>query len=158
MGCSDVQKLNYEPEELSVDSARSKTKSVSSQLLEMIGVKGKVTQPGPGLAKCDDEPDAKDLYIMNHPWSVYGVSNDILKQGMENLRKSLPERGWKILKDGETKSVARDPEILAENKKLRYAAHIVWMRTSASGRPMINVTVVSGCFRAPAGTDINKEY
>ncbi|MFF4405824.1 hypothetical protein ACFY2W_32615 [Streptomyces sp. NPDC001262] len=153
-----MNKLNYKPEELGVDAARSKTKDASSQLLEMIGVKGKVTEPGPGISRCDNDSDRNDLYLVRHPWSVYDVSNDDLQRGMENLRVALPEKGWKILKDGVANSKDQDPEIYAENKELHYAAHFTWMRNNSSGQPMINVSVVSSCFRAPAGTDLSREY
>ncbi len=158
MGCSNVNNLDYEPTKLDVDEARQKTREVSSRLLEMIEVKGKVTEPGPRIAPCDDEPDAKDLYVTRHPWSIYDLSEEEVAQGMENLRKGLPEHGWKILRDGKSHSKAQDPEILAENKKEKFAANFTALRKTASGDTMIKVTVVSACYRAPAGTDLDSEY
>ncbi|WP_438494519.1 hypothetical protein [Streptomyces asiaticus] len=153
-----MNNLDYEPTKLDVDKARQKTREVSSRLLEMIEVKGKVTESGPRIAPCDDEPDVKDLYVTRHPWSIYGLSEEEVIQGMENLRRGLPEHGWKILRDGKSNSRAQDPEILAENKKEKFAANFTALRKTASGDTMIKVTVVSACYRAPAGTDLDSEY
>lgn len=150
--------LGYEPTKLEVDAARQKTKSVSSALLELIDLKGKVTEPGPGIARCEDAPDSENLYIARHPWSVYGLSEEQVQQGMENLRKELPQHGWKIIKDGKARSKDQDPEILAENKKEKFAANFTGLKKTASGDTMINVTVVSACYRAPEGTDLDREY
>ncbi|MEW2292542.1 hypothetical protein ABZ719_07520 [Streptomyces sp. NPDC006743] len=45
---------------------------------------------------------------------------------MDSLRRELPAQGWKITKDGETKSIARNPEIVAVNEKTHHAATIEW--------------------------------
>ncbi|MEV0281617.1 hypothetical protein AB0I22_35245 [Streptomyces sp. NPDC050610] len=158
-GCSQVQeeKLNYKPVERDVDTAKKETKAVSSQLLDMMGIKGKVTQGGPGVSSCEDD-DAQDLYLLRHPWSLYEVPDETLEKGMANLRKQLPEHGWKILKDGKANSKDQDPEILAENKKLQHAAHITWNRQTTTEKPMIHISVVSACFRAPEGTDLNTTW
>ncbi|MDN3060659.1 MULTISPECIES: hypothetical protein [Streptomyces] len=150
--------LEYKPTKLDTDEARQRTREVSSRLLEMINVKGKVTEPGPRIARCDDEPDAKDLYVARHPWSIYDLSEEEVTRGMENLRKGLPEHGWKILKDGKANSKAQDPEILAENTEEKFAANFTALKKTASGDTMIKVTVVSACHRAPAGTDLDSEY
>ncbi|MFC0599715.1 hypothetical protein [Streptomyces palmae] len=147
-----MNELGYDPVKLGVDEARSKTERISSRLLEMIEVKGKVTEPGPGVSRCEGESGDSELYKTLHPWSVYGISDESVERGMNNLRKRLPESGWTILKDGKVNSEARDPEILAENKKEYFAVHIVGEKRTASGEPMISVEVVSACFRAPKGT------
>lgn len=123
-----------------------------------MGIKGKLTEPGPSISACEDAPDSKDLYITRHPWSIYGISEEEMLKGMENLRKRLPEHGWKILKDGKARSKAQSPEILAENKKEKFGANFTALKKTASGDTMITVTVVSGCYRAPAGTDLDKEF
>ncbi|MEU7040105.1 hypothetical protein AB0A77_03480 [Streptomyces varsoviensis] len=158
-GCSQVQedKLNYKPVDRDTAIAKKETNAVSSQLLDMMGIKGKVTEGGPGLSRCEDD-GARNLYLVRHPWSLYEVPNETLEKGMANLRKQLPEHGWKILKDGKANSKAQDPEILAENKKLQHAAHITWMRDSADGKPMIHISVVSACFRTPGGTELKSVW
>ncbi|WP_431042400.1 hypothetical protein ACQUSR_11105 [Streptomyces sp. P1-3] len=158
MGCSDVNDLGYEPVELGVDEARSKTKEVSSRILEMIDIKGKVTEPGPGVSRCEEGSGGAELYKTRHPWSVYGISDESVERGMGNLRKRLPGKGWKIVKDGKANSKAQDPEIVAENKKEQFAVHFLGEKGTATGDPMISVDVVSACFRAPAGTDLDREH
>ncbi|MGK5631958.1 hypothetical protein [Streptomyces sp. URMC 123] len=161
MGCTAMQEkkgLSYTPEVRGVDEARTATKRVSSDLLDMTGVKAKVTEPGPGVAYCEDEPDRKDLYVLRHPWSLYGVPKETLEEGMRRLHEELPRKGWKILKDGKDSSPNQNWNILAENQQLRHSADITLMRRDAGKQPLLSVVVVSACFQAPEGTDLGKEY
>ncbi|MER0447989.1 hypothetical protein ABR738_26110 [Streptomyces sp. Edi4] len=150
------------PETLSVAKARERTSGVSSQILEMIGIKeGKVTEPGPGIAPCAEDP--RHLYRANHPWSVYAVSSEeVLKDGFQRLREKLPERGWKIVEYGPNKSKAKTLELTADSTKDRYSINAELVVSSpAAGQesnPLILVTVTSGCFRAPEGTKLDQEF
>ncbi|MEU6658433.1 hypothetical protein [Streptomyces sp. NPDC046821] len=151
--------LGYEPTTLDVDKAREKTRSHSSQILDMIAIKeGKVTEPGPGVSTCDEDPD--HLYKTRHPWSVYGVAPQKLRAGFERLKESLPEHGWKIVQYGPDSSANKNLEITADSENDRFSLNASLRITGESGKqePLLMVTVVSGCFKAPAGTDLNKEY
>ncbi|MET9699326.1 hypothetical protein ABZY31_20695 [Streptomyces sp. NPDC006529] len=138
------------------EPARKKTKQVSSALLELAGVKGKVTEPGPSLSRCREYGD--DLFSMSHPWSVYEISDEQVDTGMQNLRKALGENGWQITKDGKAASEAQDPEIYAENKAERFAVHVTGSRKSATGKPMLLFKVVSLCYRAASASSLDGEY
>ncbi|MFF4489777.1 hypothetical protein ACFY0F_25315 [Streptomyces sp. NPDC001544] len=146
---------------LDVDKAREKAKSASSAIYEMIGLrKGKATEPGPSITPCDEDPD--HLYKTFHPWSVYGVSEDDLKAGFQRLREELPKRGWKIVEYGPNKSKAKSLSLTADWDKERFSVHAVLMVSTPTNphekEPLIMVNVVSGCWRAPKGTDLNTQY
>lgn len=155
---SDTGKIGYKPAALDVDEARKKARDVSGQLVKIIGVHGKLTEPGPSISTCEDAPASAELYATRHPWSVYDITEEELLQGMNNLRNRLPDHDWHIVKDGKSHSKAQSSEILAENKTEKFAAHFTALRKTASGDTMISVTVVSACYRAPAGTDLDREY
>ncbi len=149
------------PTTLAVDKARTQANHFSSQILDMIGVKeGKTTEGGAGVSLCDKDSD--HLYRMHHPWSLYQVSEEKLKQGFQRLRENLPEHGWKIVDYGPNKSKAKVIELTADSKTEPYSVNAVLVVATPThlheSNPRIEVTVVSGCFRAPEGTDLRKEF
>ncbi|MEU7556230.1 hypothetical protein AB0B01_28540 [Streptomyces sp. NPDC044571] len=161
MGCSNVKELNYTPVRMDPDPARQKAKIVSGRLLEMTGVKGrvtegKVTEPGPSVSRCRAYGD--DLFSTSHPWSVYGLSEQDVDTGMANLRKGLTENGWKITKDGKAKTKDQDPEIIAENKAEGFDMVVTGLKKTAHGDTMLNFTVVSACYRAASASALDGEY
>lgn len=153
---------DHTPETLAVGKAREKTSGVSSQILELIGIKeGKVTEPGPGISPCHEDPS--HLYRANHPWSIYGVSSeDVLKDGFQRLRENLPKHGWKIVEYGPNKSKAKTLELTADSAKDHYSINAELVVSSPTAgkesKPLILVTVTSGCFRAPDGTKLDQEF
>lgn len=149
------------PTVLDVDEAREKTKAVSSQIYDLIKLpSGKVTEPGPSIAPCDEDPD--HLYKTIHPWSVYDVSEDELRAGFQRLRDGLPGKGWKIVRYGPNKSRNKTLELTADSKTEPFAVDAeLWVSSPAAGHekePKILINIVSGCWRAPEGTDISTQY
>ncbi|MCP3821023.1 hypothetical protein NLX86_23890 [Streptomyces sp. A3M-1-3] len=151
--------LGYTPTTLGVEEARAKTKAVSSQIFDMIGIKqGKTSEPGPGVSTCAEDPER--LFMSRHPWSIYGVSEDELKRGFARLKESLPNNGWKIVEYGPNRSAAKTLELTADSEKERFSinAELHVSGDSREKQPLILVHVVSGCYRAPEGTDLNGIY
>lgn len=146
---------------LDVDKARDKAKAASSAIYEMIGIpKGKATERGPAISTCDEDPE--HLYKTRHPWSVYGVSEDDLKAGFQRLREELPKKGWKIVDYGPNNSKAKSLSLTADSEKDRFSVNAVLIVSTPTNPheqdPLLAVTVVSGCWRAPKGTDLNTQY
>lgn len=165
VGCSgevktpgEARELEYVPDVLGVQEARDRTSGLSSRILDLMGVEGKVTEPGPGVSVCPADPEKKKLYRIRHPWALYGVPDDSLERGMSNLRKRLPENGWKILASGDANSGDRDPIIHAEHEKMRYALDVVWEQKTAEHDPQISVTLLSACLRTPEGESPQGQY
>lgn len=156
VGCSNMKEINYTPVRMDPDPARKKAKMVASRLLEMTGVKGKVTEPGPSISRCREYGD--DLFSTSHPWSVYGLTGEQVDTGMANLRKGLNENGWKITKDGKANSKAQDPEIYAENNDEQFAVHVTGIKQTAHGDTMLLFSVVSKCYRAASAASLDGEY
>ncbi|CAL9455567.1 hypothetical protein [Streptomyces sp. enrichment culture] len=150
-----MKELDYTPVRMDPDQARTKARSVASRLLEMTGVKGKVTEPGPSISRCYEYGD--DLFSTSHPWSVYGLTDDQVDTGMRNLRKALGENGWKITKDGKASSKNEDPEIYAENTSEQFALHVTAYKDGGV-QTMLHFDVVSACFRAESASALDGEY
>ncbi|MFP8945142.1 hypothetical protein ACLIYM_27400 [Streptomyces fenghuangensis] len=155
-GKGGKRELDYEPHVISVEDARSQARGVSSRIFDMMGVDAKATQPGPGISTCSADPNKERMYVVRHPWAIYGVSNSVLKEAMDNLRNSLPGDGWTIVKDGREESKDRQPVIHAENDELQYTLIASW----AQGRekPQISVTLTSACIKTPEGENPQGEY
>ncbi|MGW7262899.1 hypothetical protein [Streptomyces sp. NPDC054842] len=156
---SDEEKLGYRPQEQEIQTSKDQAGDISSRLLDWMGVKGKVTEPGAAVNTCEAvDPDMKRFYSIHHPWSVYDLEAGTFQQAMDNLRTELPAHGWKITKDGVTKSVARNPEIVAVNEKTHHTVAIEWAKErSGNLKQIITVEVNSRCYRAPEGTSISDE-
>ncbi|MFC9064754.1 hypothetical protein [Streptomyces harbinensis] len=161
-GCSSVLgsnsgKLDYTPAVKSVEDARAEARDISSQLFDIASVRGETSEPGPGVTTCEADPDMERLYTMHHPWSISGVSRDVLREGMERLREQLPQEGWEIIEEGEANNANRSPVILFENRDVEYAAHVM-LRGKTDDDSMLHVTVVSACFSTPEGESPKGSY
>jgi hypothetical protein len=164
-GCSSVKsesvekKLGYEPQKQDARTAKGQAGEISSRLLDWMGVKGRVTEPGAAVNFCEAvDPDLKKYYTIHHPWSVYDLRTGNFEEAMENLRKELPRNGWRITKDGETKSAARNPEIIAVDEESHHTATVEWAKErSGKLKQIITVEVNSRCYRAPEGSDLSAE-
>lgn len=162
VGCTSMTdeggELDYTPTVKSVEDGRSETRDVSSRILDLAGIQGEVSEPGPGVSTCEADPEMEDnLYILRHPWSIHGLAVEALEEGMDNLRRELPRRGWRILEEGELNNAVRSPRILFENRDVEFAANIV-LRGKGTDDPMLEVTVVSACFRTPEGESPRGQY
>ncbi|OKJ67245.1 hypothetical protein AMK29_11535 [Streptomyces sp. CB02261] len=125
----------------------------------MIGLpQGKTTPGGASASTCAEDPE--HLFRIRHPWSVYDVSEEELKQGFERLHQALPAKGWKVVSYGPNNSEARSLELTAESEKEHFAVNAeLWVgSTDPKKKNLIGLTVVSGCFRAPEGTDLKGLY
>ncbi|MFH9659241.1 hypothetical protein ACH4NF_30530 [Streptomyces sp. NPDC017248] len=149
-GCSTTVDDNGQPT-LDVDKARAKARAVSSAIYDMIGIdRGRATERGPAVSLCDEDPE--HLYKTRHPSSVYGASGSGLKAGFQRLREELPKKGWKIVRYGPENS---------EAKSLASVHAVLMVSTPSNPRekePLLSVTVASGCWRAPEGTDLGTRY
>ncbi|MEV6803750.1 hypothetical protein [Streptomyces sp. NPDC051132] len=146
---------------LDVDKARAKAKAVSSAIYDMIGIdRGRATERGPAVSLCDEDPE--HLYKTRHPWSVYDASESDLKAGFQRLREELPKKGWKIVHYGPENSEAKSLALTADSQRDRFSVHAVLMVSTPGNprekEPLLSVTVVSGCWRAPEGTDLGTRY
>ncbi|GAA2248972.1 hypothetical protein GCM10010232_40570 [Streptomyces amakusaensis] len=133
----------------SVQEATSATKQISSELLDLIGIKGESSEPGPGVSECGDGKDREKYFTMYHPWSFVPASGDQLAEVMERLKAELPGRGWKIVEYGPDSSQNKNLNLTADNDERKFSVNIVH---KAKGTPQnLSVTVVSGCYQVPDG-------
>lgn len=123
------------------------TQRVSSQVLDMIGLKGKVTEGAPLPLECGGY-DGK-VERMDHPWSIYDLPYEELEQAYNRMRTTLPAKGWKITMDGPDKSIAKTPTLRAESADGEFGVELQLMDNRKDKDPtsVLAVTVLSRCFQ-----------
>ncbi|MFD7063349.1 hypothetical protein [Streptomyces sp. NPDC059906] len=119
--------------------------SLSSRVLDMLKVKGKVTEPGAYTSSCAED-GSKGVWV-RHPWSMYGIDNSELGEGFANLKRSLPGDGWEIVKEGDDGSRDKNPEIRAVHQRTHSQLEARWLKGLDGNTPLIDVTLYSQCFK-----------
>lgn len=129
------------------------TKKVSSQILDLLTLKGKVSRPGPGSLPCENK--ARDKYFqMLHSWNVIppkGQSAGI-EEAVEDLKKSLPKQGWEIKSFGRDSSPNRNLSLTADHDKKKFSVNVVGQVKDK--QPKLVVRVISACYKVPAGETV----
>ncbi|KUO02043.1 hypothetical protein [Streptomyces caeruleatus] len=132
------------------DTVKAETEQASSQILEMMALKGKVTDTGAMAMGCTDDDSDEEVYRARHSWSVYQVPVADMEKAMNRVRDGLPKKGWKIVKDGVDDSPAKSPQIIAESKGKEFAVDVrLYDERKYSDNPsLIKVAVESACYRS----------
>lgn len=132
------------------EAVKTQVEQASSRILEIMELKGKVTDTGAMTVRCADYDPGEEVYRARHPWSVYQVPVSDMEKAMDRLRDGLPKKGWKIVKDGVDDSPAKSPQIVAESKGQEYAVDVRLLdeRKYGDDPSFIEVTVQSACYRA----------
>jgi len=132
------------------DTVKAEVAKASSQILEILALKGKVTDTGAMTTRCTDYDSDEEVYRARHPWSVYQVPFADLEKAMSRLRDELPKKGWKVVKDGVDDSPAKSPQIVAESNGQEFAVDVRLLdeRKYGDDPSLIEVTVESACYRS----------
>lgn len=129
------------------------TKKVSSELYDLIGIKGKASNSGAGVTQCGGK-DPNKFFQIFHPWSFTPASADQLAGVMERLKEELPKRGWEIVEYGPNTSKNKSIQLTADNDKEKHSVKITHF---AKGKtPSLNLMVVSGCYQVPDGEKVDR--
>ncbi|NKI41733.1 hypothetical protein [Streptomyces physcomitrii] len=157
-GCSSAgtseNSSGHEPKSRSVQAVESEIAKLSSTVRDTLRIKARATESGPYADRCESAgEESGKLYRVTHPWSAYGVGNEVLEQGMAHLREDLPRRGWKVVKVGEDGSRNKNMQILAVHLRTRSQAEITWLKGLDGHEALIEVDVYSRCFRSERGPD-----
>ena len=158
MGGSTEDDPSHKSRTREVEAARTDAESVSSRILKVIDLDGKVTEPGPGVSTCGDS-SSDTHFTIKHPWSVYDVPVKDMEAAMKRLKSGLPEEGWEVVSYGPDKSQARNLQLVADykhgDKQFSVNIRLLDEGDGKSGqRSMINVSLVSACFQVPDGQKV----
>lgn len=150
---SDVSEvLGYEPRVRPVGAVKEEIAELSSAVLDMVHVKGRVTEGDPMELPWDEGADPDAFHNITHLWSLYGVDNAVLERGMASLAGHLPEGGWIVVGNGPDSSRNRNQEILATHLATKTQIDVTWLKGLDGHEPLITFSVYSRCFRAPSTT------
>ncbi|MFI6059104.1 hypothetical protein [Streptomyces sp. NPDC051286] len=134
-------------------AAANETEKVSSELYDLIGIKGKTSNTGPGVSECSGKDPEKYFQIF-HPWSFTPASADQLGGVMERLKEELPKHGWKVVEYGLDTSKSKNLNLTADNDKKKHSVNIVEM--AKIDPPSLSLMVVSGCYQVPDGEKVER--
>ncbi|MCS0639447.1 hypothetical protein NX801_28205 [Streptomyces sp. LP05-1] len=132
--------------------AADKAEKVSSELYDLIGVKGKSSQVGAGVSGCSGK-DREKYFTVFHPWTLTPASPTDLDAVVERLKDELPQHGWKVVEYGRDTSKNKNLALTADNDAKKHSVQI----TALSTKPAkLEVMVVSGCYQIPDGEEIER--
>lgn len=156
-GCSmndanDSDDLPFAGTSTSEDAA-DEAKKVSSEIYDLIGIKGKASNTGAGVTECSGKDPEKYFQIF-HPWSFTPASADQLGDVMERLKEELPKHGWKVVEYGLDTSKNKNLNLTADNDEKKYSVNIVHMAKRKP--PKLSLMVVSGCYQVPDGEKVER--
>ncbi|MCG0288525.1 hypothetical protein [Streptomyces sp. PSAA01] len=152
--------LGYTPKTRTVADAEEEAAGLSSEIFDVIDLRGKTSKPGPSVARCSGQDEEK-FYKINHAWSLWGVPVKDMKQAMARLKEDLPQKGWKIVKYGPDKSPSKSPELIADSIKKQFSVSIhLYDESDKSGskapKSLIYVLMTSNCFQVPDGQTVDE--
>ncbi|MFE9295962.1 hypothetical protein [Streptomyces niveus] len=133
------------------EDAADEAERVSSELYDLIGIKGKASDTGPGVSECDDK-DPEKYFTIFHPWTFTPASADQLEGVMERLKTELPKNGWKVVEYGRDNSKNKNLSLTADNDEKKYSVQIAYFAKDES--PNLNLMLVSGCYQVPDGEKV----
>lgn len=140
------EEFGYEPRVRAAGAVKEEIAELSSAVLDVARVKARITEGGPIELPWDEGADPDAYHNITHLWSLYGVGNDVLGQGMASLAEHLPERGWTVVRNGPDSSLNRNQEILATHMATHAQLQARWMKGLDGHEPLIAFSVTSRFF------------
>ncbi|WNF27258.1 hypothetical protein RI138_10640 [Streptomyces sp. C11-1] len=134
-------------------AAADEAEKISSEIYDLIGIRGKGSDTGPGVSECGGKDPDKYFQIF-HPWSFTPESPSQLDDVMERLREELPKHGWKIVEYGHDTSKNKNINLTADNDKKKHSVNITHYAKRTP--PKLSLTVVSGCYQTPEGQKVQR--
>ncbi|MEC4017131.1 hypothetical protein [Streptomyces sp. H27-D2] len=163
-GCSTMAEsdngLGYTPETREISDAKKAAEGFSSELIDIIALRGKLSEPGPGVSQCGEE-DPEKFYAILHTWSLINVPVDDMEKAMVRLNEDLPKRGWKVSKYGPDASPSKSLELVANSKKKKFSVSVRLFDETGRAKPdgpksKIWVNLSSACFQVPKGKTVDE--
>ncbi|MFJ8546965.1 hypothetical protein ACIRFH_34330 [Streptomyces sp. NPDC093586] len=126
---------------------------MSSELYDLIGIKGKASDTGPGVQSCAGK-DREKYFRIFHPWNFYPASPGELGEAMERLHTDLPKHGWKVVEYGPDTSKNKNLSLTADNDEKKYSVNV--SHRAKNDPPKLAFFLVSGCYQIPDGQKIQR--
>ncbi|MFG2475387.1 hypothetical protein [Streptomyces fagopyri] len=133
--------------------AAGDAKKTSSELYNLIDIKGKATDTGPGVKECGKK-DAEKYFQIFHSWSFTPASSEELGGVMDQLKVKLPKHGWEVVEYGPDSSRNKNLSLTADNDTKKFSVNITYQ--AKDNPPNLNFFVVSGCYQVADGQKIEQ--
>ncbi|MFE9368215.1 hypothetical protein ACFYM2_00290 [Streptomyces sp. NPDC006711] len=128
---------------------------VSSELYDLIGLKGRASSTQPGVMECEGK-DRDTYFTIFHPWNITPAKATAaeLDGVMERLKSELPKHGWKVVEYERDTSKNRNLSLTADNDEKKVSVNLA--SYTKDNPPALGLMVVSGCYRIPDGKKIER--
>ncbi|NUK12179.1 hypothetical protein HRW18_30235 [Streptomyces lunaelactis] len=136
----------------SLDAADTMERA-SSEIYDLLGVKGKASESLPGVMDCSGK-DTKTYFRIFHPWSFTPAAASDLDEAMERLKGELPKHGWEIVEYGPNTSKNKNITLTADNDKKKVSVKVTQM--AKNDPPKLSLNLVSGCYNVPDGEEVER--
>jgi len=134
------------------NAALDTAEKISSELYDLIGLKGKATDSRPVVNTCAGK-DPEKYFTTFHMWTLTPASPAQLDEVMERLKAELPKHGWKVVDFGPDMSTNKNTQLTADNDAKKHSVKIThWAKDNP---PQLNVSLVSGCYQVPEGQKVD---
>ncbi|WP_436990634.1 hypothetical protein [Streptomyces sp. enrichment culture] len=134
-------------------AAANELEKVSSDIHDLIAVKGEASDTHAGVMNCAGRDREKHFRVF-HPWSFYPASPDQLDEAMRQLKQELPKHGWTIVRYGPDRSLSKNLTLTADNDERKSSVKIT--QDAKNDRPKLSLMLVSGCYEIPSGQEIER--
>ncbi|WP_370413113.1 hypothetical protein [Streptomyces fradiae] len=134
--------------------AADAAEKVSSELYDLVGVKGMATKTGAGVGHCGSDKDPEKYFTVFHPWSFVPAAPAQLEGVMERLKNEMPKHGWKIVSFGPDTSKNKNVTIVADNDAKKFSVEI--SHHAKDDEPKLSIFVTSGCYQIPDGEKLER--
>jgi 5'-3' exonuclease len=156
-GCSltDANKSDDIPSSgtsTSTDAAQE-AETASGELFNLIEIKGKASDTGPGVKECGKK-DRQRYFQIFHSWSFTPTSPQQLEATMERLKENLPKHGWEVVNYGSDTSRNKNLSLRADDDTKKFSVDITYR--AKDNTPHLNFFVISGCYQIPDGKKIEQ--
>ncbi|MFF0745560.1 hypothetical protein ACFYVL_34680 [Streptomyces sp. NPDC004111] len=131
--------------------AADAVEKVSSEIYDLLGVKGKASENSAGVTGCEGK-DPKTYFRVFHPWSFKAAAVSDQAKAMERLKSELPKHGWKIVRYGPNNSKNKSVTLTADHDEKKVSVKVTNMEKGDA--PMLSLDLVSGCYKVPDGKTV----
>ncbi|MFJ6994019.1 hypothetical protein [Streptomyces sp. NPDC003090] len=133
--------------------AADRAEKVSSEIYDLIGLRGRASETRPGVMGCSEKDRAKYFRVF-HPWTFTPAAGGDLRGVMERLKGDLTRHGWTVVRYGPDSSRDRNLTLTADHDEKKVSVEITY---NAKEDPAdLSIFLVSGCYQTPDGEEVQR--
>ncbi|MFJ3903414.1 hypothetical protein [Streptomyces sp. NPDC090025] len=154
-GCSMSKDSDDTPKSAgtaSTNEAADAAEKVSSELYDLVGLKGTSSTTRAGAVAGCGGKDPEKFFTVIHPWTFEPAKPEQLEGVLERLKEEMPKHGWKVVEFGPDASKNQNLTLVADNDEKKVGVKIAYF--AKDKKPNLNFFLTSGCYQVPEGQKV----